>query len=978
MDLLDSLSRPGQAVKNALAGRGESALRQLGQMPLDLIDAVLPKAWQPNDVATDDDSISGRDLIGADDDFMGHALGFGVDVATDPLTYLPGAWAAKGLGAIGDTANAGVKLADKVLPGTADKVSGAGRWIRDIAGQQKWDQPDVAAALDRNSRSSMLWGQAGLESAKPIINGLDARKSNIIGDAIDNLRWEGNKPVGELVPSGVDPATGMEFGGLRDRIAAHPDVQPNEIDELTKRAQDALDIGKSQKGMPGVFDPASQANLSNEYLMRQYQGLDQDPLAELMGRGAPGKSGVMKARKNSDWRDVANTLEQNPDATYVRSLVDRLAKRAQSSVDLAKRAGAGQAVFDAMKAGKVGVPEETLLDELTKLRAGSVKPPVPESGASADVGAMLGGAPAEAAAVADPYGTVLGAGKQKISEQADVSSMLGGKPVEAAEPAGIEGANQSVIPDQTGKSVVGAGAKQPSLSLSDFKPDEIETATKNILGKDFHLSDPWAMDTARKAIGLMAASGSPETAKMALDQLQGIGSRGAFWKTLASSNAWFKKFASYGVVVPKVGKIFRNRLNGPMQAFSSDATRGATLDMLKTIPPDLTGAVADAVGRRGMDQASGTIEEWEHALANSKGDPRQAIDAFSAQHPEVGAFIKHGGMDGFVRGDDLIADASRPGWLQKLKSIADFPGRLTRGIEDRMRLQLGKAQVDKYVAEGMSLDDAAKAAVKDTGDALYRYSANSANNQKLKDLIPYASWSTNAIPAELKMMAKHPAYASVASHAMQRDPHEDPLYPYMDDQVNFDLGKDSTGNRQVVNGFGFPFETLAEIPNPLAPIGQFGRQIEKNVVGQASPVLKAGYGLVTGRDPNFETPFGTYDKIPVIGDAGEAGRLYNMAQSTGALSPIDTPLKQIDQVLDPRRDAVTKALGLLTGANIATVDPVRAQAQRLQEELDRNPDVSSIAHLTSKDQDAKQLIDELQAVQKKMKDRRKAMTVAGH
>lgn len=978
MDLLDALSRPGQAVKNTLAGNGTAAWHQLAQIPLDLVDTVLPKAWQPDDIATPDDEMSGRDLVGAPDNWWGHALGFGVDLATDPLTYVPGAWFAKGAGIAGDAAKAGLSAADKVLPGVEKTVTGgigkAGKFVRDLTAQQRADHPELWNAIDRITGTSAGENAAGAASSLEAVKGLDARQRKAIGEAIFNLKMgPDGVPVGELLDSGTNTATGMPFGGLRERIAAHPDVLPEEVDKLTDVANKLTEIGRTQKTRKGIFDADSQANLPDEYLARQYNGLAKSPLEELMGESGPGLANALKERKNKTWEQIRDTLAANPGSTFETDVLPLMVKRAAQQGDLAKKADVGSAVWDLMRKGSIAVPEDALVSEASRLRSVAKKPPVPESGAYEDVGAMLGGEKA-APAVADPYGTSLGAGKAKASEQADVGAMLGGPRVQPADVSGdIEAANAAVAGEQTGKAVVGPSAKQAKPTASDFKPEELEAAKNSLLSKDFALSDPGTKSLVKMALAGMVKE-SPETAKLAMDALNGIAPRNAFWKALANSNAWFKKFASYGIVIPKAGKLFRNRINGPMQTFSNDATRGATLDMIKSIPSDLSGAVMDAIGRKGADAAGATIEDWERALANSKGSFENAVNQMATKHPVEAAFIKHGGLQGFIRGDELIAEASRPGWLQKLKNIADFPTKLNLALEDRMRLGLGKAQVEKYVAEGMPLEEAAKRAVKDSNDALFRYSANSKNSRMLKDLIPYVSWSTNAIPAELRMMMKHPWYASIVEHAMHRDAKSDPVYPFMEEQANYDLGKDDTGNRQVVNGAGFPFETLAEIPNPTAELGQFGRQIEKNVVGQASPVIKAAYGLVTGRDPNFETPFGTYDKIPVIGNAGEAGRLYNIAQSTGALAPIDTPLKLIDQMLDDRKDPATKALGMLTGANVVTVDPLRAKAQQLQEELDRNPDVSSFAHLTSKDADAQELIRELMDVQKKMKQRRKAAT----
>jgi hypothetical protein len=954
-----------------MAGRFDSAGRQLGQLGANALDALLPGDWLPNDIAKSEDYLSGRELLGGSDDMTGHALGFAADVFSDPLTYLPGGVAAKGIGKAGEIASAGIKSVDKFLPGTEEAIATAGRKTRDFFGQQRADHPELWNALDRIRGSGNNDAYSGLASTKDALGKLDPRQRSIIGDAIDNARFgPDGKPVGELIPSGMDPATGVAFGGIRDRIAAHPDLLPGEADALTEAANKVLEISRNQKARPGIFDAESQANLPDEYLQRQYTGIKQDPLSSLMDESGPGLASALKERKNKDWRDILDTLTKNPDAKYERDALVRMANRSGQHGNLAKRADTGAAIMDLLRQGKMGLPDDLVVQEAVKLRNAAVKPPVPETGSYEDVGRMMGG-DAATPAVGDPYGTALGAGKGKVSEQADVSSMLGGSRAAPEMPAGIEDTNAAVQAEQTGKAVVGQSAKQPSLTMADLTPEEIDAATKSLLSKDFALSDPDAVRVVKAAIGKLAET-APETSKMALDALSGQAPRGALMDLLARSNQYFKRFATYGIGLPKAGSLVRNRLNGIFQTLANPATRGQTLQMLKTVPSDLSGAVADAMGLKvGKDAASGTIEAWEGALASSAGSPEKALAQFGATHPEEAAFIKHGGIDGYIRADDLVKEVSRTDRMKKIQSFLDLPGKIARGIEDRMRLQLGKAQIKKYMAEGMSLDEAAKKSVKDTGDALYRYSSNSSANRTLRDIVPYAAWTTNAVPASAKFLAEKPAVASLWANAMAKDPNDDPLYPYLENRVNFDLGKDANGNRQVIGGFGFPEETLTSVPNPSASLGDFGREVEQSVIGQFSPVLKSAYGAVAGHDPMFQTPIGTYDKIPVAGHAGEAGRIYNEIASTGALAPIDAPLRVVDKLADDRRSLPVRLLDSLTGANVVTVDPLQAKAQQIQQELARNPDVSSIAHLTSKDQDAQSLIKDLMDVQRKMKARRK-------
>lgn len=973
LSFMDELARPGQIVKNLLSGNGTGALHQTEQLGANVLDAFLPGDWLPNDIAKQEDYISGRDLIGAPDDVTGHALGFGIDLLTDPTTYIPASWAAKGIGKAGELASAGVKMADKVLPGTEEAVAGAGRATRDFFGQQRADHPELWNAIDRARGHSADEGRAGLLSTKQALGSLDRRQRTIIGDAIDNVRFgPDGQPIGELIPSGVDPATGMQFGGLKDRIAAHPEVKPEEIEALADAANQITEISRNQKTRQGIFDAESQANLPDEYLARQYNGLKEDPLAAMMGEGGPGLANSLKERKNKDWRDILDTLNANPGSTYERDALARMAKRAGSQADLAKKADVGSAVMDLLRQGKMSLPDEMIAQEAARLRSAALKVPVPESGAYEDVGAMLGGDKASPA-VADPYGTALGAGKPKVIEQADVSSMLGGSRTPTADVSGdIEAANAVHTGDQTGKSVVGESLKQPMPKITDFKPEEVEAATKSILGRDFAVSDPQAKAVVRAAIGKLSESGSPETAKMALDAINGIAPRSTLMGLLAKGNSVFKRAATYGLIIPKAGSLVRNRLNALFQTLANPEARGETLNMLKTIPSDLSGAVADALGTNiGKDAVSGTLETWEHALANSKGSAENALREFAKTHPTEAAVIGNGGIDGYVRAEDLVNEAARSPLMRKVNSYMDFPGRIMKGIEDRIRLQLGSSLTKKFVAEGKTLDEAAKEAVRITGDALYRYSSTSAANRAYRDIVPFGAWMSNAVPASAKFLAEKPYVASAWANALSKDPNEDQLYPYLENRVNFDLGKDDQGNRQVIGGFGFPEETLSVLPNPSASLGDFGREVEQNILGQAAPLLKSAYGVVSGHDPTFETPTGSYDKLPVIGHAGEAGRLVNELASTGLLSSAMTPAQIIDKLTDDRRSLPVKLLDSLTGANVVTVDPLKAQAQQLQKAIERNPDIAQIEMPTSRDPDSLALIKELQAVQRKLKQRKK-------
>jgi hypothetical protein len=169
---------------------------------------------------------------------------------------------------------------------------------------------------------------------------------------------------------------------------------------------------------------------------------------------------------------------------------------------------------------------------------------------------------------------------------------------------------------------------------------------------------------------------------------------------------------------------------------------------------------------------------------------------------------------------------------------------------------------------------------------------------------------------------------------------------------------------------------IRDSPNPSANPLDFGRQIERTVVSSLSPPLKTAYGLVSGEDPFSEQPFLSYDKAPLVGHAGNAGRAYNALAGTGMIQPLDSPLRLVDKAVDPRRSAVVKALDLLTGANVQSVDPDRAEQMRINELLTRNPQVHQYRtfyqQADDKDEDVMAQLEALRGASKRLRQKRTA------
>jgi hypothetical protein len=295
----------------------------------------------------------------------------------------------------------------------------------------------------------------------------------------------------------------------------------------------------------------------------------------------------------------------------------------------------------------------------------------------------------------------------------------------------------------------------------------------------------------------------------------------------------------------------------------------------------------------------------------------------------------------------------------------DMPGVMFKGTEQRMRYGLFKALRN----QGRSVDEAARI----TEQTFYNYSTNSVANRTARDFIPFFQFTAKAIPQQARFLAETPA-AAVGLSSLLTEKQGQAVYPYMEGRVNIPIGKDDQGNQTYASGLGLPVESLNLIPNPSGNPLEFGRQVGRNVIGASTPPLKTALSAAFGTDPYFGTQFGTYDKLPGNVNGGAAGRAYNIFAGAGLIQPLAEPLRMVGKVVDDRQSAGQKALDLLTGANVVSVDQDKALQQRLTNYLKQHPDIASVESLYSKSKDpqAQALIKELQAAKQRLKKKRAA------
>ena len=184
----------------------------------------------------------------------------------------------------------------------------------------------------------------------------------------------------------------------------------------------------------------------------------------------------------------------------------------------------------------------------------------------------------------------------------------------------------------------GAGADmeiQPSArrsmearNIQQGRMTQRATAAREVFGDDAMVSDP----RVREAIGTMlnqAKSEDPALYESLARIFEGMPPRGSGLELLARANRVFKPAAVYGMFIPKVGSIVRNRVGGVWQAASEGTL---TPESVLRLRQDFTGAISDAVaeiGGRGFakDQFTQSINIVDEAFKQAKGDPRQ-VKAF--------------------------------------------------------------------------------------------------------------------------------------------------------------------------------------------------------------------------------------------------------------------------------------------------------------------------------------------------------------
>lgn len=978
--LADQISLPGYALRNLIRGDFGAAGRNAADFGLNLADAALPGDLIP-EISGDNDRPEFREVFGAPDGLLGEAVNFAGNVITDPLTFVPGAAVAKGFGAAG-------KVAKAVTPQAVQKgAAKVGKKIRRTFGAEKIGKP----LKDVITKAQGAREVAGRSSGDAIVEGLKGasqRELDAAGEVLLNVTKD--KTTGAL--RAIDESDTLS---VQDRLARYvmenPDVSPEALQRIVDTSQRVAkgqwESGKAAGPGGNIFtDMAGQPDADvvmgalggttgqqgvQQYFPRIFQNADDAdvPLEELLT-----SPNAIKGRKLETTKDVLAYLAENTNVKLTTNAAEALSKRASQQAELAARGATGKGLMDLARQSDMALPDELLAKVLPALRAETPRAVVTQGGG--DVGQMLGGGAARSGPL-DIYGIGSQSGKAKppgasLAEDAGVTSreLYGVGEQSGKSAVGRSTSGEQVAPGlrdlglggQTGKSAVGQSAEAAATGLSDIQRKQ---ARDWLLSREYKQADPLLRETAEA----IAKNLPGDEADVALHMLKGMNKRGAVTEGLSKLNRYFKPYAVYGAVVPKLGSITRNLTGGLWQQFSNAEARGsvgqAALRLVPTWLKSIEDGVERLIGKRLFSKNE--FAEVDAAFKASGGDPRKALELIT--DPDMRSAVERGVLgNNFVDTEQLIKSTQRGGWKALGGNILDYPGDMFKGAEQRMRYGLYKDLLKK----GSSADDAARI----VRESFYDYGISSAENRLVRDIIPFAQFMGKAIPQQAKLFAEKPALASAVAnlYAPGRD---EPVMPNMEGKVNIPIGTDEQGNRQFLSNLGLPFEALGVLPNLSANPLQAGRDIEQNIVGSSQPLLKAAYSYISGRDPYFGSMPGSYQKVAGQ-DLGSAGAIINQVLNSGVpfASAVTSPLGTVGKALDERTSLAEMAVNQLTGARVQTVDPDRAIQQRLQAYLERDPSIGQFRTFYDKGDDvvAQDMLAALKSAKDKLKQKQAAIT----
>ncbi len=492
---------------------------------------------------------------------------------------------------------------------------------------------------------------------------------------------------------------------------------------------------------------------------------------------------------------------------------------------------------------------------------------------------------------------------------------------------------------------------------------------KFVGGDDFkNLTDPASITAVNDKIKAMRAS-DPETAMLLDAKFNGIPAPSGIEKGISAVNRLFKQSAVAGAGLMKVSSITRNTIGHPGQLAMTEGMGGQAFKQLLATPQTwwqgFKSGLEKYIGKQiPGDAISSDIQLMRDAAQHADGRFSNGLKWLEDQgRTDLADGLRHGVIDaGFTNqkdGPDILKWAVMnglkkmgvgPEGLDRAHQFLEAPGAGFTGSENYARTKT----FQDLQKGGMSADEAAAK----QREAFYNYGTQTKENRLFRSIVPFGAFTSGAIKQGAGGISRNLAMNDVLNPLFGQND-TGPVPSFVSEQMRMPLGQGPDGHDHYLSGFAQPLETLNEIPNLTgAPLHEIARELQRTGVASSAPVLKTAYGLVTGKDPYFDTPYGSYDRIPFVGEAGVPGRVYNAVAGTGLIQPIDALLRTLDHPTDSRHSPAERAIESLTGAHVLDVDPQQAQIQQMQDLLNNDVNAHPVSDFWTKDPETEKKLRE--------------------
>jgi len=533
----------------------------------------------------------------------------------------------------------------------------------------------------------------------------------------------------------------------------------------------------------------------------------------------------------------------------------------------------------------------------------------------------------------------------------------------------------------TGKQLVRAGMRGEKISGKLTKTQAMLRKVNQVI-------------EAEKARGFIPkpknmAFNSPEVAEFTKRMVQGLGRRTLPERVLNRINRFYKANLTVGFMgVPNVSFHVRNTMSGLTQSltdpdvgfkgvkalwntftelpfiklFGLKPTAAGRLSRALTNPAKYADTVADIMLKDAAGNVLYTGKQFvELAQKHNLIGALQTLDVFGRKGIISNAAKGRGGLKAFARE-----------WMTNEK----LPRAMMQSVEGNMRVNAFAELLKKGV-------EPAEAAAR-IKRMFVDYTVQSRPDRVLRDIIPFARFSTGTVPVVAAEAAKRPVFfSSVAKipRVAQKSVGKNVLLPeYIQEQTPVPTGlTDEDGNPVVIGQLGVIHEELGKWLN----IAQRpGPTLRKSLLGALSPGLKVPLEAMTGKDFFFGGDYGSYTRAPawlrLTGLATKrttkSGKEYYTVPGwvNAALSatPVSRQFSTVNQLMDERKSGVTRLVNVLTGIRAASVDQRRERLKRLEELLKQyraNGDVGTMQlyyALSKNDPELKEILDAYNAEKK--------------